>query len=107
MKFDIIIQWVLPIPQENRDSPTCPKRSQQGNSEPHVLPSNGWCEAVGIKDAGSVLSSEKCIVVVIRIIPTRCVGGKPTLLSEWKAAVLNAKNAGKFPITIGCASWLE
>lgn len=33
-----------------------------------MLISNGWCEAVGIKDAGFVLSSEKCIVVVIRII---------------------------------------
>ena len=62
------------------ESPICPKRSQQDNSEPHVLISNGWCEAVGIKDAGSVLSSEKCIVVVIRINPDTCVGKKADAL---------------------------
>lgn len=105
MKFDIITQWVRLSRQVRMISPTCPKRSQQGNSEPHVLTSNGWCEAGGIKDAGSVLSSEKCIVVVIRIMRPR--RRKPTLLMQRKAAVLNARIAGIFPVATGCAPWLE
>jgi hypothetical protein len=66
MKFDIVTQWV----RINSDSsPTWPKVSHQDSSEVRGPTLRGESEAGWIKDAGCVLSPEKCIVVVIGIIP--------------------------------------
>jgi hypothetical protein len=95
MKFDIITQWVLLVPQVNRESPTCPKRSQPDSSEPHVLSSNGWCEAGVIKDAGSVLSSEISIVVVIGI--NRHLAVKADAFDAAEGSSPESQNCGEIP----------
>ncbi len=59
MKFDIVTQWL----RINSDSsPTALKGSHQVSSEIRGPALRGESEAGWIKDAGCVLSPEKCIV---------------------------------------------